>query len=63
VGRGHHIPALILALIHLSAWKGNSANFALRSSTKFESFLCALRHLLLWSTYCFLRQASAAFVA
>jgi hypothetical protein len=48
--------------LHVDAPAG-ALTETLRSSPKFESFLCALRHLLLWSTYLFLSQAYAAFVA
>jgi hypothetical protein len=46
VGRGVADPALLLALIHRSAWKVNSANFALKafyevpSSKPHPSFAC-----------------------
>jgi hypothetical protein len=40
----------------------NSANFAMTEFSEVRRFLCALEHILLWSTYCLLAQEYAALV-
>jgi hypothetical protein len=50
-------PGLLLALIHRSAWKSNSRNFALPEFYEVQVLF------VLWGTYLFVGQEYAAFVA